>query len=189
MVLCFTIHHTTFTIKFQRNIFCVVFHDISQYFMKCCTPMSIISLLWFFSTIVSLLGQGARHCHQNSHWVALPSSIIAHATHGQFLGSKRHTRLPGHVSSWPVRRSVGRPRHVPGRRPGLLVLSPTSGSQFRPLMGPDAKASTVLRCLDDPVVETQIFCLWKTFNHEISWEKKQIGVFSFLLWASKTQWN
>ena len=37
-----------------------------------------------FSTIVSLLRQGAL---QNSHCAAIPGSIVAHASSGQFLGS------------------------------------------------------------------------------------------------------
>ena len=42
-----------FTIKFHKNIVCFGFHDILQYFMKCCTPMSDISRLMFLSPTLS----------------------------------------------------------------------------------------------------------------------------------------
>ena len=42
------------------------------------------SMYVYFSTFVSLLRQGAI---QNSHGAALPGSIVAHASSGQFLGS------------------------------------------------------------------------------------------------------
>ena len=42
------------------------------------------STYFYFSTIVSLLRQGAL---QNSHCAALPGSIVAYASSGQFLGS------------------------------------------------------------------------------------------------------
>ena len=45
---------------------------------------------------------------------------------------------------WQVRTPVGRPLHVPGPGPGWLVPSPARGCQFRPSMGPDVQARSIL---------------------------------------------